>query len=259
MPSGARGWWRISRTSASGRSSAKARYSDPAASEYIAKTLIARRDKVLKAWLAGVNPVVDPALTADGVFTFRNAAVDAGVAPAASAYVLPGRRLTTRRAAAVGTAQETRVTSPRRRPRPRSLKGAISSRWWSEPCIATTHRGTPRSRFLPQNRPGLAACGSRHGKSVIFLYTDGPNRPVSRLTAKSRMIRPLRSCCLCTSLSVAILTGAVGPAAAQTASPVPIPGVPGVEQHPYRYGYGLQAPCEQGVRHVVDRWGWPAR
>lgn len=43
------------------------------------------------------------------------------------------------------------------------------------------------------------------------------------------MIEPLRSCCLCTSLSVAILTASVGPAAAQTASPVLIQGPPGVE------------------------------
>ena len=41
---------------------AKARYSDPAATDYIAQTLIARRDKVLKAWLTGVNPIVDPSL-----------------------------------------------------------------------------------------------------------------------------------------------------------------------------------------------------
>ena len=38
---------------------AKARYSDPRASEYITSTLIMRRDKVLRTWLAGVNPVVD--------------------------------------------------------------------------------------------------------------------------------------------------------------------------------------------------------
>ncbi len=61
-------------------------YSDPAAEQYIADTLIARRDAVVRAWLTDVNPVVDPALAADGTLTFGNAAVNAGVAPAPAAY-----------------------------------------------------------------------------------------------------------------------------------------------------------------------------
>ena len=61
---------------------AKARYSDPAAADYIARTLIKRRDKVLRTWLTGVNPIVEPQLSAAGVLTFENAAVDAGVATA---------------------------------------------------------------------------------------------------------------------------------------------------------------------------------
>jgi len=65
---------------------AKARYSDPQASDYIAATLIKRRDKVMQTWLAGVNPIVDVAMTADGELTFTNAAVDAGVSQPASGY-----------------------------------------------------------------------------------------------------------------------------------------------------------------------------
>src|SRR5688572_24329152 len=64
----------------------KARYSDPAATEYISATLIKRRDKVLATWLNQVNPVVDVALDASGVLTFKNAAVDAGAATAAESY-----------------------------------------------------------------------------------------------------------------------------------------------------------------------------
>jgi hypothetical protein len=64
----------------------KARYSDPRASEYLTSTLITRRDKVLRTWLAAVNPVVDVALSATGQLTFGNAAVDAGVAKAPSGY-----------------------------------------------------------------------------------------------------------------------------------------------------------------------------
>jgi len=65
---------------------AKARYSDPAAAAHVADTLIKRRDIVTRAWLSGVNPVVEPALSRAGALTFRNAAVDAGVAPAPASY-----------------------------------------------------------------------------------------------------------------------------------------------------------------------------
>ena len=39
---------------------AKGRYSEPGAAEHIAATLIKRRDKVLRAWLTGVNPIAEP-------------------------------------------------------------------------------------------------------------------------------------------------------------------------------------------------------
>ena len=63
----------------------KGRYSDPRAAEFIVRTLMERRDKVLGAWLTSVMPLVDPVLDGSGL-TFRNAAVDAGVSPAAVAY-----------------------------------------------------------------------------------------------------------------------------------------------------------------------------
>jgi hypothetical protein len=65
---------------------AKARYSEPGAAEHIASTLIKRRDKVLRAWLTGVNPLVNARLSSDGVLTFENAAVDAGVAKPPTQY-----------------------------------------------------------------------------------------------------------------------------------------------------------------------------
>jgi hypothetical protein len=67
---------------------AKARYSEPGAADHIAATLIKRRDKVLRAWLTGVNPVADPRLSADGTLTFENAAVTSGVTTAPQAYEL---------------------------------------------------------------------------------------------------------------------------------------------------------------------------
>lgn len=64
----------------------KAKYSDPRAAEYITATLIKRRDKVVKTWLAGVNPLVDFALSDGGDLTFANAAVDAGAAADPGGY-----------------------------------------------------------------------------------------------------------------------------------------------------------------------------
>lgn len=61
-------------------------YSDPAAEQHVADTLIARRDAIGRAWLVDVNPVVDPALDASGALSFGNAAVAAGVAQPPASY-----------------------------------------------------------------------------------------------------------------------------------------------------------------------------
>jgi hypothetical protein len=71
---------------------AKARYTEPGATEYIARTLIARRDKVLATWLTAVNPIVEAALADDGTLTFRNAALEAGVARGPVRYELTWMR-----------------------------------------------------------------------------------------------------------------------------------------------------------------------
>ncbi len=63
-----------------------ARFTDPRATEYLTQTLIARRDKELRKWLAGVNPLVDFALSDTGELTFANAAVQARIAPPATEY-----------------------------------------------------------------------------------------------------------------------------------------------------------------------------
>lgn len=55
-------------------------YSDPAAARHLGDVLIKRRDKIGRAYLPAVNPVVDATLSGDGVLRFANAAVDAGVA-----------------------------------------------------------------------------------------------------------------------------------------------------------------------------------
>ena len=59
---------------------------DPAAEKFLADALIERRAKIGKAWLSAINPIVDPALTPDGILTFGNAAVANGFAPAPGGY-----------------------------------------------------------------------------------------------------------------------------------------------------------------------------
>jgi hypothetical protein len=60
-------------------------YSDPKAERYLADVLIKRRDKVGRAYLTAINPIVNPRLGAGGL-TFENAAVAAGVASGAVEY-----------------------------------------------------------------------------------------------------------------------------------------------------------------------------
>ena len=94
----------------------KARYSDPRATDYITATLIERRNKVLKTWLTGVNPLVDFALEPDGALTFTNAAVAAGVATPATEYRIRWSRFDNSTGSATGaidaSASATRVAAP---------------------------------------------------------------------------------------------------------------------------------------------------
>ena len=66
-----------------------AKFTDPRATEYLTKTLLERRTKVLTAWLNGTNPVVDLALSETGELTFANAATRAAVAKPAEKYTVP--------------------------------------------------------------------------------------------------------------------------------------------------------------------------
>jgi hypothetical protein len=69
-----------------------AQYSNPDATDYLVKTLLERRRKVLAAWLNGTNPIVDVALGASGELTFANAAQQAGVAKGAERYTVQWSR-----------------------------------------------------------------------------------------------------------------------------------------------------------------------
>jgi len=90
----------------------KAQYSDPRATEYMTETLIARRDKVVAAWINGVCPAVDPVLGADGALTFTNAAVAARAAAPGESYQLQWFRFDNAAAARTPVGERQTVTAP---------------------------------------------------------------------------------------------------------------------------------------------------
>lgn len=65
---------------------ATAQYRDTAAAQHLAEVLIKRRDAIGRAYLTAINPVTNSALDGAGILTFRNAAVDAGLAAAPTTY-----------------------------------------------------------------------------------------------------------------------------------------------------------------------------
>jgi hypothetical protein len=67
-------------------------YDDPAAVEHLTAALVERRDRIARVWLNAVNPVVDVELAPGGTLTFVNAAVQAGAATPAAAYMLQWSR-----------------------------------------------------------------------------------------------------------------------------------------------------------------------
>jgi hypothetical protein len=102
----------------------KAQYSDPRATDYIVGTLIKRRDKVLKAWLAGVNPLVNPRLSGDGILTFENAAAAAKVAPPAERYAIAWSAFDNATATHKPVGEDTTVAEPRAQAPPALLTGS---------------------------------------------------------------------------------------------------------------------------------------
>jgi hypothetical protein len=90
-----------------------ARYSDPRASEYVVETLLARKSKVLMAWLNGTNPITNPTVSASGLLTFENAAERAGVAKAAERYTIEWSRFDNMTGTHEPAGGEVTVTEPR--------------------------------------------------------------------------------------------------------------------------------------------------
>jgi hypothetical protein len=59
---------------------AEGQFGDEASEKLLVKMILERRAKILDAYLPAVNPIVGPALDSDGHLTFRNIAVETGVA-----------------------------------------------------------------------------------------------------------------------------------------------------------------------------------
>ena len=91
----------------------EARYTDARATEYLTKTLLERRSKVLAAWLNATNPLVNVALSASGQLTFENAAEKAGVAKAADRYTVQWSRFDNAAGTHHDEGSEQTVTEPR--------------------------------------------------------------------------------------------------------------------------------------------------
>jgi hypothetical protein len=91
------------------------RYSDPKAEKYLGDALIERRNRIARAWLTTVNPIVDPELGTTGWLTFHNAAVDLAGASRPSGYKAVWHRFdnasgeVTRITETTGTAERIRV------------------------------------------------------------------------------------------------------------------------------------------------------
>ena len=90
-----------------------AKFTDPGATEYLTRTLLERRSKVLTAWLNATNPVVDLALSETGELTFANAATRAAVAKPAEKYTLRWARFDNATATAHPAGGEQTVTAPK--------------------------------------------------------------------------------------------------------------------------------------------------
>jgi hypothetical protein len=122
---------------------AKARFREPRAADYVAATLIKRRDKVVRHWLTGINPIVDPALSPDGTLTFKNAVVDAGLAGSSPIeYAFSWSRFDNAADAPAGQVEQSRAASTSSAAPATVLEGAA----FVTVAIETIHQDYPHWR-----------------------------------------------------------------------------------------------------------------
>jgi hypothetical protein len=88
-------------------------YSHPKATEYLSETLIVRKNKVVKAWLNGTNPIVNATLSPTGLLTFENASQLAGASGPAERYTIQWMQLDNATATVKELGAEQSTTEPR--------------------------------------------------------------------------------------------------------------------------------------------------
>ena len=145
----------------------RAHYSDPRAADYVTGTLVKRRDKVLAYWLTQVNPLVDFALTPSGELTFANAAEQAGVATAASAYRVQWASFDNTTGAATNVGGEATVTG-RRAQAPQALVDGGGTPGFIEIRVAAEH-----PQFPEWNKP-VTLHFKRGGKEWKLVARQAP-------------------------------------------------------------------------------------
>jgi hypothetical protein len=148
-------------------------FNDPPSEEMLSRFLIERRNAIVRRYLPAVNPVVDVHLAVSGTLTFRNAAVDAEVAPPPAGYVVRWSRFdnVTGVATPLGetSASETSISAPQDLPSTTGsfIRADISANGgpesWAEPAHAYFLREAAGWRLIGFERvpggnpPGTAA------------------------------------------------------------------------------------------------------
>ena len=116
-------------------------YRDPQAEQHLAEVLIKRRDKIGRAYLPKINPIVDPRLEGDAL-SFGNAAVQYRFAEAPTSYTAVWSRFdnVTGTAARIAetTSREPKVAAPNGLPTAADsfVKVAVSAQSTSHPSWA---------------------------------------------------------------------------------------------------------------------------
>jgi nitroreductase len=129
-----------------------AQFTDARATEYLTKTLLERRAKVLSTWLNVTNPIVDIVLQPSGELTFQNAAEQAGVAKAPERYHVQWSRFDNASGTHHPVGDEETLTVPRgsapsplMRERPEYLSARLRAFHperpsWAQPVVAYFRR-----------------------------------------------------------------------------------------------------------------------
>ena len=152
-------------------------YSDPAAEKYLGDVLIQRRDKIGRAYLAKINPVVDPTLDASGVLSFGNAAVQYGVTSAPRGYTAAWHTFDNATAETRPLGQTTGAQSPMKAPAglPAAMGAYIrvdisadhpDHPTWKEPVRAYFQRQAAGWKLVGLERLPDAAAGPPEGGTL---------------------------------------------------------------------------------------------